>query len=89
MGVGRIHCERNHTRLAERGRVSRYHDDMGRAVASENEAAGFFASILSGFLLGFGLDAWMTTRPLFTVIGIITGSVVGFWRMWQVAKRVG
>ena len=67
--------------------MSGHHHDMGKAVASGNEAAGFFASILSGFLLGFGLDAWVGMRPLFTVIGIIAGSVIGFWRMWQVANR--
>lgn len=67
--------------------MSGHHHDMGKAVASENEAAGFFASILSGFLLGFGLDAWVGMSPLFTVIGIIAGSVIGFWRMWQVANR--
>ncbi|HSM01462.1 MAG TPA: AtpZ/AtpI family protein [Acidimicrobiia bacterium] len=69
--------------------MSRYHHDVGKSLASENEAAGFFASILSGFLLGFGLDAWIATRPLFTVIGIIAGSVIGFWRMWQVSSRGG
>lgn len=69
--------------------MSRYHREVGKSLASENEAAGFFASILSGFLLGFGLDAWIETQPLFTVIGIVAGSAIGFWRMWQVANRGG
>jgi len=67
--------------------VSRYHQELGKSVTAEGHAAGFFASILSGFLLGFGLDAWVNTRPLFTVIGIIAGSATGFWRMWQVANH--
>jgi len=67
--------------------VSRHHQELGESIAAENHAAGFFASILSGFLLGFGLDAWIDTQPLFTVVGIIAGSVIGFWRMWQVANH--
>ena len=69
--------------------MSGYHQELGKSVAAEHHAAGFFASILAGFLLGFGLDAWVGTGPLFTVIGIVAGSVIGFWRMWQVANRDG
>lgn len=64
-----------------------YHHELGKSVAAEHAAAGFFASILSGTLLGLGGDAWLGTQPLLVVIGIIAGSVIGFWRMWQVANR--
>lgn len=64
-----------------------YHQELGRAVAAEADAGGFFASILAGFLLGFGLDAWIGTSPGFTIVGIIVGSISGFMKMWQIAKR--
>lgn len=64
-----------------------YHEELGRSVASEHAAAGFFASILSGLLLGLGLDAWLGTAPGLVILGIVSGSVIGFWRMWQVANR--
>jgi F0F1-type ATP synthase assembly protein I len=71
-----------------RGRVrGTYHQELGRAVAVEANTGGFFASILAGFLLGLGLDAWIGTSPAFTIVGIILGSVTGFMKMWQIAKR--
>ena len=64
-----------------------YHEELGKAVAADAEAFGFFTSILAGFLLGFGLDAWLGTRPAFIVIGILVGSVSGFWKLWLVSRR--
>lgn len=66
-----------------------HHEELGKSVSAEHDAAGFFASILSGLLLGIGADAWWNTDPAFTVLGIVAGSVIGFWRMWQVASRDG
>jgi F0F1-type ATP synthase assembly protein I len=51
------------------------------------EAAGFFATVMSGFLLGFLADWWLGTDPAGVVIGIVAGSVTGFWKMWHIAKR--
>lgn len=51
------------------------------------EAAGFFATLMSGFALGFLADWWLGTDPAGVVIGIVAGSATGFWKMWQVAKR--
>ena len=63
-----------------------YHEELGKTVATGVEAGGLFPSILAGFLLGLGLDAWIDTSPVFTIIGIIAGSATGFWKMWQMAK---
>ncbi|MFH1329702.1 MAG: AtpZ/AtpI family protein [Actinomycetota bacterium] len=60
---------------------------LGQVVASGAEAAGFFASLLSGFLLGFFADRWLGTGPALTIIGIFAGAGTGFWRMWQYAAR--
>lgn len=64
-----------------------HHQELGKAVAADSEAIGFFTSILAGLLLGLGLDAWWGTRPGFTVAGIVIGSVSGFWKLWSIAKR--
>lgn len=68
---------------------SSYHQELGKAVTAEHHAAGFFASIIAGMLLGLGLDAWLGTDPVLVVAGIVAGSVIGFWRMWQVANHDG
>lgn len=46
-------------------------------------AGDFFSSILAGLLLGWGADHLLGTDPWFVVIGIVLGSSVGFWRMYQ------
>ncbi len=46
----------------------------------------FFGSIMAGFLLGYLADRWLGTDPWLTVIGIIAGSVSGFYRMMAWAK---
>jgi F0F1-type ATP synthase assembly protein I len=63
------------------------HREIGRAAADGVEAASFFASIMAGLLLGFVGDTVLGTRPALIVVGIIAGSVTGFWRMWTIATR--
>ena len=46
------------------------------------ETASFFGALMAGLLLGWIADHFLETRPWFIVIGIVTGAVVGFWRMW-------
>ncbi len=67
--------------------MGEYHDEIGRQVASGVDSASFFASIMSGFLLGALADWAFGTKPAFIVVGIIAGSVIGFWRMWMIANR--
>lgn len=64
-----------------------YHEELGKSVAADFEAIGFFTSILAGLGLGLGLDAWWGTGPALTIAGIIAGSVSGFWKLWLVARR--
>jgi F0F1-type ATP synthase assembly protein I len=66
---------------------SSLHREIGASIGAGAEAAGFFSSILSGFLLGLLGDHLLGTEPLLVVFGIIVGSATGFWRMWQYAKR--
>lgn len=51
------------------------------------EGGAFLGSVLSGFLLGFLADHWLGTRPVLTVIGIVVGSVSGFYQMWRLAGK--
>lgn len=67
--------------------MSRYHEEIGRQVAAGVDSASFFATIMSGFALGALADWGFGTKPTFIVLGIITGSVIGFWRMWTIANR--
>ena len=48
---------------------------------------GFFASILSGFLLGYFADKWLGTEPWLVILGIVIGAYSGFLRLWHYAKQ--
>lgn len=68
--------------------MSKFHpEELGKAVAADAEAIGFFTSIFAGLLLGLGLDAWLNTSPALTIAGIVLGSVSGFIKMWSIARR--
>lgn len=50
------------------------------------DGGNFFGAVMAGFLLGFGSDWLLGTKPLFIVIGIVLGSVAGFYSMMSWAK---
>ena len=41
------------------------------------------ASIVLGVGSGLLLDGWLGTVPLFTLLGVLVGSVVGFYGMYR------
>jgi len=58
------------------------HRQIGDAVGHTVETGAFFGSLMAGLLLGWIADHLLDTRPVFIVVGIVAGAVVGFWRMW-------
>jgi len=65
-------------------RSAAHHEEIGQAVSHTVETGAFFGSLMAGLLLGWLADHFLDTRPLFIVLGIVAGSVIGFWRMWVV-----
>jgi len=63
------------------------HRRVAEHTAESVDSTAFFGSIMAGLLLGALADKVLGTYPLVVVIGIIAGSVIGFWRMWQIATR--
>jgi F0F1-type ATP synthase assembly protein I len=57
------------------------------SVQGWDAGGGFFESTIAGFIVGYGLDRWLDTEPWFVVVGIVVGSISGFLRVWQYAKR--
>lgn len=55
-------------------------------VAEGSEAMDFISSIVAGLLLGLGLDWWVGSSPVFTIIGIVLGFVAGFFKLWRVSS---
>ena len=58
--------------------------DIGRDFIAGGD---FFGAIMAGFLLGLGGDYVFGTRPALVVVGIIAGSVTGFYSMYRHLKE--
>lgn len=63
--------------------------DIARTISSVDAGGSFFASILAGLLVGYGLDWWLGTDPWLTVVFALTGAYSGFLRVWHYAKTEG
>lgn len=48
----------------------------------------FLSSIIAGMLLGLGADYLLGTRPVFVVLGIVAGSVTGFYKLWLASANL-
>ncbi|MFH2072902.1 MAG: AtpZ/AtpI family protein [Actinomycetota bacterium] len=70
-------------------RSAESHREIGEAVGHAVVSGAFFGSLMAGLLLGWIADHFLGTRPVFIVIGIAAGAVVGFWRMWVDYGRAG
>ena len=68
-------------------KIEEAHRGATSAVADGWVAGGsFFGSIMAGTLLGWLADRWLDTDPWLLVVGIIVGSVNGFYRMWEMGR---
>jgi ATP synthase protein I len=46
-----------------------------------------FAGVLGGLLLGYGLDSWLGTRPLFLIAFFLLGAVAGMLNAYRYLRR--
>lgn len=46
------------------------------------------AGLLGGVLLGYGLDAWLGTKPLFIIVFFLLGSVAGMLNAYRHLRRL-
>ena len=59
-----------------------------RHMVGEWSASGdFLGAILAGLVLGLGGDWLFGTGPLLAVLGGVAGFAVGFWRMYEIARK--
>ena len=56
-------------------------------VGDWSASGDFLGAILAGLVLGFGGDWLFGTAPLLAVIGGVAGFAVGFWRMYEIARK--
>ena len=46
-------------------------------------AITIIGSIGTGFGVGYMLDKWLNTTPLFMVVGLLSGTVLAFWYLYH------
>ena len=47
--------------------------------------AEFVAGVLVGGLIGWLLDKWFSTKPLFLIVFLALGTAAGFWNVYKIA----
>ena len=50
--------------------------------------ADFLSPIVLGIFLGFWLDRWSGTTPLFLLLLFFLGVAAGFWNLYRMAQRL-
>lgn len=51
--------------------------------------AELITSIAAGGLIGYGLDNWLDTKPLFLIAMLILGVITGFVNVWRTTQNIG
>lgn len=51
--------------------------------------AELITSIAAGGLIGYGLDKWLETKPIFLIAMLILGVITGFVNVWRTTQNVG
>lgn len=52
-----------------------------------NISTDLLAGVIVGLVIGFYLDKWLETKPLFIIICLIIGMVAGFRMIWREMKN--
>ena len=58
------------------------------ALALRLIGVGWFlaASVIIGIVAGLWLDRWLGTKILFTLLGVLVGTTVAFYGLYQMVK---
>ena len=43
--------------------------------------------VVLGVVVGFLLDGWLGTQPIFTLVGVLLGIGAAFYTMWEIAQK--
>lgn len=44
------------------------------------------SAFIVGILIGYGLDYWLSTKPIFIIIFAVLGMVAGIFNIWHLVK---
>ena len=70
-------------------------EELSKAEADSNSRAGiqagfeFVGSIVVSLVIGYGLDQWLGTKPVFFLIFFFLGICTGFFNVYRVTQNLG
>ena len=64
-------------------------DDKNDMNMGLRAGAELITSILAGGLIGYGLDKWLDTKPIFLIAMLILGVITGFVNVWRTTQNIG
>lgn len=51
--------------------------------------AELVVTIGAGVLIGYGLDSWLGTKPIFLIIFLLAGVFAGFFNIYRITQNIG
>jgi len=72
----------------EKKHADKFEDTESMSVGLR-AGAELITSIAAGGLIGYGLDRWLDTKPIFLIAMLILGVITGFVNVWRTTENIG
>jgi ATP synthase protein I len=77
------------------GKASEAKQESDKLKDAENVNNGIRAgaelvvTIGAGVLIGYGLDSWLGTKPIFLIVFLLAGVFAGFFNIYRITQNIG
>jgi len=75
-------------RVTEDHQIEKFNDQESMSNGLR-AGAELITSIAAGGLIGYGLDHWLETKPLFLIMMLVLGVITGFVNVWRTTQNIG
>ena len=79
---------KNEKTLENKEREDRDEDRESMSVGLR-AGAELVTSILAGGFIGYWLDVWLETKPIFLIAMLLLGVITGFVNVWRTTQNIG
>lgn len=79
---------KNEETLENQEREDRDEDKESMSVGLR-AGAELVTSILAGGFIGYWLDVWLETKPIFLIAMLLLGVITGFVNVWRTTQNIG
>jgi ATP synthase protein I len=80
-----IHAEER----AEKERLEKAAREAGNRTQGLRVGVELIAPMMAGGFIGWLIDGWLGTKPLFVVIVFLLGVAAGFANVWRITQNIG